>query len=71
MSRALRYCDRVTHRPPNAADAPGLAAAFRALYSDKPMTPEEVAAHEHAACAAAYCKRQRDLPLALPEREPQ
>jgi hypothetical protein len=70
MARALRHCDRVTHRPPNAADAGGLRKALQALYAGKPMTPEEVAAYEHEARSVPYRKRQADLALVLPDGEP-
>lgn len=69
MSYVRRQHQRVLHRPPNAADARGLAAALQALHSAEPMTADEVAAFEHEAQAIPYRNRQRDLALVLPERE--
>jgi hypothetical protein len=40
-----------------------LELALQALYSENPMTPEEVATYEHTACNVPYRKRQGDLPL--------
>lgn len=69
MASYRRHYQRVTHRPPNAADARGLLMALQALHSSEPMTPEEVAAHEHEASLVPYRKVQGDLPLVLPERK--
>ena len=71
MARALRHWDRVTHRPPNAADARGMRMALQALHAGEPMTPEEVAAHEHTASRVPYRKVQADLALVLPEPDAQ
>lgn len=71
MGYVRRQHQRVLHRPPNAADRPGMAAALRALYCSEPMTPEEVAAHEHRAALVPYRKAQGDLLLQLPEPEAQ
>ena len=62
---------RATHSPPNAADARGLRSALHALYTSEPMTPEQVAAHEHQARNVPYRKPQGDLLLVLPEPDAQ
>jgi hypothetical protein len=67
MPYVRRQHQRVLHQPPNAADRAGMEAALRALYSGEPMTPDEIAAHEHAAQSVPYRKKQGDLALVLPE----
>ena len=69
MGYVRRQHQRVLHRPPNAADRRGMAAAIHALHAGAPMTPDEAAAHEREAALVPYRRRQGDLALVLPERD--
>lgn len=61
---------RATHKPPNAASVRGLQAALAALYSTDPVTPEEIAAHEHTVRSVPQHKPQAELALPLRSEGP-
>lgn len=66
MAKARRQC-RATCRPVSAAFTRGMAAAYAALYSTTPLSPEQVATQYRALERAPYVHRQHELPLSLVE----
>jgi hypothetical protein len=70
---AMARCHRkATHAPPKAAASPGMRAALQALYGEGPPMPADAQAQTWRALQLVPSrKRQGDLPLSLPEPDPQ